>query len=237
MYEFDGAKRLVVALPNSTILVSQEWLTTIAGWTIVTGPKPGLPDSACEYRVCTGGSVQSYELSIKNGLPYLSKELFWRAMKDTAKKAKLISGHEWSELKTMLDNQTHEPQPQIYAVKTIAVSETPDVVLTWIPHTQHFKPSSVKKQIVEWFERFHPAPNLNRGRLTGTAPSLTFGAQTGRGSDRSCVIKRTLDYNYHPLITLVHQMAQSTAGPMLPYLGFQILRLGEGQSLNQQGLT
>ena len=28
-----GAKRLVVALPNSAILVSQEWLTTIAGWT------------------------------------------------------------------------------------------------------------------------------------------------------------------------------------------------------------
>ena len=29
------ARRLVVALPNSAILVSQEWLTTIAGWTFV----------------------------------------------------------------------------------------------------------------------------------------------------------------------------------------------------------
>ena len=63
--------------------------------------------------------------------------------------------------------------------------------------------------------------------------SLTFGAQTGRGSDRSCVIKRTLDHQFTPLITLVHELAQSTVGAMLPYLGFQILRLGEGQSLNQ----
>ena len=43
---------------------------------------------------------------------------------------------------------------------------------------------------MEWFEHFYPAPNPNRGRLSGSAPSLTFGAQTGRGSDRSCVINR-----------------------------------------------
>ena len=47
------------------------------------------------------------------------------------------------------------------------------------------------------------------------------------------MIKRTLDYNFHPLITLVHELAQNAVGPMLPYLGFQILRLGVGQSLNQ----
>ena len=31
VYDFEGTKRLVVALPRSAILVSQEWLTTIAG--------------------------------------------------------------------------------------------------------------------------------------------------------------------------------------------------------------
>ena len=39
---FEGKKRLVVALPSSAILVSQEWLTSIAGWTFVSGPKPRL---------------------------------------------------------------------------------------------------------------------------------------------------------------------------------------------------
>ena len=49
--------------------------------------------------------------------------------------------------------------------------------------------------------------------------SLTFGAQTGRGSDRSCVIKRTMDYEYQTLIASVHHLAQNAAGAALPYLG------------------
>ena len=76
-YEFKGAKRLVVALPQSTILVSQEWLTSIAGWEFISGPKPG---SGSESRVTPAGSTKSYVLSMRNGLPYLSKELFWQAM-------------------------------------------------------------------------------------------------------------------------------------------------------------
>ena len=56
---------------------------------------------------------------------------------------------------------------------------------------------------------------------------------TGRGSDRSCVMKRTLDHSFRPLMTLVHELAQNAVAPMLPYLGFHILRLGVGQSLNQ----
>ena len=91
----------------------------------------------------------------------------------------------------------------------------------------------MRREIIRWFEHFHPTPNLNRGRLSGSAASLTFGAQTGRGSDRSCVIKRTLDYDYYPLITLVHQLVQHAAGSVLPCLGFQILRLGPGQNLKQ----
>ena len=85
---------------------------------------------------------------------------------------------------------------------------------------------------MEWLERLHPSANPNRGRLSDTAQSLTFGAQTGRGPDRSCVIKRTTDHKYDNLLTLVHELAQNAVGPMLPYLGFQILKLGEGQSLN-----
>ena len=148
-------------------------------------------------------------------------------------KAKRISGHTLDDLQEMLNTMAREPQPQIYSVKTIAVPEPSNVVFTAVPHTMHFKPSDVRREIIRWFENFHPTPNLNRGHLSGSAASLTFGAQTGRGSDRSCVVKRILDYNYHPLITLVHQLAPNAAGSVLPYLGFQILRLGPGQNLNQ----
>ena len=148
VYEFGGARRLVVALPNSAILMSQEWLTTIAGWTFVSGPKPGVPDSVCENKVYPAGAKTSFVLNMKNGLPYLSKELFWRAMEDIARKAKLISGHKWSELKNMLDNRRYEPQPQVYAVKTVAIPETPPkVVLSETPRTQPFIPTDVRRKI------------------------------------------------------------------------------------------
>ena len=52
VYEHEGAGRLVVALPNSAILVSQEWLTTIARWSFFSGPKPGFKGSTCENKVC-----------------------------------------------------------------------------------------------------------------------------------------------------------------------------------------
>ena len=60
-----------------------------------------------------------------------------------------------------------------------------------------------------------------------------FGAQTGRGSERSCVIRRTLESVYQDLISKVHEMAQNAAGAALPYLGIQILKLEAGQELNQ----
>ena len=73
----------------------------------------------------------------------------------------------------------------------------------------------------------------NRGRLSNNALSLTFGAQTGRGSDCSCVIRRTLEPVYQELISKVHELAQNAAGAALPYLGIQILKLEAGQELNQ----
>ena len=123
VYEFEGARGLVVALPSSAILVSQEWLTTIAGWTFVSGPK--LSNNTCENKVYLAGADKLFVLSMKNGLPYLSKELFWRAMEDIAGRTKLISGHKWTELKDMIDSRTYEPQPQVYSIKTVAVPETP----------------------------------------------------------------------------------------------------------------
>ena len=123
VYEFEGQKRLVVALPNSAILVSQEWLTNIAGRTFVSGPKPGLEGSTCEYIVYRAGAKKSYKLSMKNGLPYLSRGLFWMGMHDIARKAKRISGHTLEELE--LYTMAREPQPQIYAVRTLLFQNLP----------------------------------------------------------------------------------------------------------------
>ena len=151
VYEFNDSKRLVVALPQSTILVSQEWLTTIAEWEFASGPK-GI-GIGTECRVTPAGSSKSYVLSLRNGLPYLSKDLFWLAMEHMSRKAQLIKGHSWGELKEMHESNAREPYPQVYAVKSVEIPEPPQVVFTAVPRTQHFKPSDVRKSIITMFEK------------------------------------------------------------------------------------
>ena len=170
---------------------------------------------------------------MRNGLPYLTKDLFWLAMEHISKRATLKRGHTWQDLRQMIDECPHEPNPQIYSVKTVEVPKPPEVVFTAVPRTRHFAPNKMRKNVMDHFDHLRPTPNNNRGRLSNSALSLTFGAQTGRGSDRSCVIKRTLDYDYQSLMHCVHQLAQNAAGTALPYLGIQILKLGPGQQLNQ----
>ena len=106
---------------------------------------------------------------MKNGLPYLSKDLFWMAMEDIAKHATLVLGHSWQELEKRLDNQTHEPQPQIYSFKAVEVPETPMVLISLVARTKHFEPWKVRDKIIDLCEYLHPAANPNRGHLSGTA--------------------------------------------------------------------
>ena len=110
---------------------------------------------------------------------FFCSQALWlhRNFSNIARKAKLLSGYALDDLQEMLDTMAHEPQPQIYSVKTVAVPEPSNVVFTGVPHTQHFKPSDVRREIIKWLEHFHPTPNLNRGHLSGSAASLTFGAQ------------------------------------------------------------
>ena len=63
-----------------------------------------------------------------------------------SRRAQLIKGHSWGELKAMLENQAREPHPQIYAVKSEI--PPPDVVFTTVPRTQHYIPSEARKGII-----------------------------------------------------------------------------------------
>ena len=67
--------------------------------------------------------------------------------------ATLVSGHTWNELE---GSRTYEPQPQIHSVKTVAVPETPKVLLSATPRTRHFIPGEVRRKIIDWFEHLHP---------------------------------------------------------------------------------
>ena len=86
------------------------------------------------------------------------------AMEDIGKKATLISGHAWDELKEMIDNRTYEPQPQMYSDKTVAIPEPPN----------HCALHSLLRRLSNGLSI--SIQHLNRDRLSGTAPSLTLGA-------------------------------------------------------------
>ena len=74
------------------------------------------------------------------------------------------------------------------SVKAVTVPEAPSVLISLVARAKHFEPCRIQAKVIEWLERLHHSANPNRGRLSGTAQSLTFGAQTGGGSDRICVI-------------------------------------------------
>ena len=99
---------------------------------------------------------------MKNGLPYLSRELFWKAMEDISTQAELLSGHSWTELKDMIEEQVQETKPQIYSVK--AVTAILPVVFSRVATTDHFAPSKARCAVMNLFDQLHPTPNPNRGR-------------------------------------------------------------------------
>ena len=73
--------------------------------TILVSPRGPNSESGSESRVTPVGHTTSYALNMRNGLPYLSKDLFWLAMEQISKRAKLKQGHSWRELKYMIDNR------------------------------------------------------------------------------------------------------------------------------------
>ena len=155
VYEHHGMKRLVVALPNSAILVSQ-----VARWTFVSGPKPRVKNGKSE-NVVYPPERGACKLEMKNGLPYLSKELFWLAMCDIDNHATLVAGHSWQESRDMLDDQVQDSQPQIDSVKAVTVPEAPLVVFSQVASTNHFQPWKARLEAIAWFKELHPSSNPN----------------------------------------------------------------------------
>ena len=99
--------------------------------------------------------------------------------------------------------------------------------------TPTFFPGEVAKSIAKGLTASILNITRIKSRLSGAAKTLTFGAQTGRGSEKGCVVKKTHEKTFEKLIRLVRSLAQATVGTALPYLGFQIFKLERGQDLNQ----
>ena len=145
-------------------------------------------------------------------------------MQDIAAATTLVSGHPWPELREMINEQIQQARPQIYVVQDMVLTPTPPVELSYLDN-QQLKPHQLRQEIIRLFEETsQDQMPIDGACQLGVAKSLTFGAQTGRGSDNGCATKRILEPRYAQLIQLVHQLAQSAKVQALPYLGFQILK-------------
>ena len=80
--------------------------------------------------------------------------------------ATLVSGHSWTELQNMIEEQVQEAQPQIYSVKAVKVLAIPPVVFSRAAPTDHFMPSKARRAVMYLFDQLHLTPNPNRGRLS-----------------------------------------------------------------------
>ena len=162
-------------LCHSQRFSSQEWLTTAAAcWTFIAAPKDGVN----EILAYTSSRGDPKTLGMKNGLPYLSKELFWKAMEDITAATTLVSGHSWPELREMIHEQVQQARPQTFAVQDVVLTPYPPVELSYLGKSVNFRPHQVRQEIIRLFEENQPRPNANRWGLSGVAKSLTFGRST-----------------------------------------------------------
>ena len=101
----------------------------------------------CENRVCTGTRGEAHKLDMKNGLPYLSKELFWKATQDISTQAKLISGLmdrvEGRDRETSAGNPTSNLLGAGSEVSTI-----PLVVFSCLAPSDHFSPKKARRVVM-----------------------------------------------------------------------------------------
>ena len=172
-------------------------------------------------------------LAMKNGLPYLSKELFWMAMQDISANTTLVSGHPWPKLREMIHEQVQKTRPQIYAVGAVMPTSTPPVHLSHLGKSAHFNPHKARQKIIRLFEENQPKNQILTDDACREQPHR-LPLEHRLAEDLMLVVfNRTHEQQYAKLIVLVRQLAQSAQRPALPYLGCQILKLERGQVLNQ----
>ena len=121
-------------------------------------------------------------------------------MEDIARQTTLVSGHPWPELKWIIHGQVQKACPMIHAVREMVPTPAPPIQVSYPGKSVSFNPHHARNETMRLFDENQPKPNANRSRLSGVAKTLTFGAQTGRGSENGCVIKRTYEQEYTKLI-------------------------------------
>ena len=93
------------------------------------------------------------------------------------------------KLQALVQKQVQGSSLLVHAVQDVHPAAPINIGLRYPLRTTTFSPKMTAAEIACVFTRLQPQHNKNRFRVFGTATTVTFGAQTGRGSDKT--FKRT----------------------------------------------
>ena len=77
-------------------------------------------------------------LAMKNGLPYLSKELFWEAMQDISRNSKLALGYPLSDLKRLVQDEVQKSSLTAHAAQEMQLAEQTPIGMNYPERTPIF---------------------------------------------------------------------------------------------------
>ena len=153
-----------------------------------------------------------------------------------------LASHFWDPLHVHWCVKVRSDPRELHASHTLGRStcSTKKEVAAWLHNTTAFLEMKggrrvYMKKIIDTQQAIQrivwPYQN-NRTSIAGGSRALFLGAQTNRGLQQGCVVKRTFQERYQEVLTKVHALAAGCSKE-LPYLGIYVTQLSEGQGLNK----
>ena len=210
-----------VAIEGATPLMPLSWLLLLAGWKYLPKVEKG------KIRVLVQSPEgKEIELTERSKMHYLDQETFWAVLADIWKRNGLCSGMTAGQFKESLS--AREAPGDLNAVLLARPASIRFLEMKGGRRVYMKKIIDAQQAIqrIVW-----PYQN-NRTSIAGGSRALFLGAQTNRGLQHGCVVKRTFQERYQEVLMKVHALAASCSKE-LPYLGIDVAQLSEGQGLNR----
>ena len=217
----DGEDYHAVAIEGATPLMPLSWLLLLAEWKYLPEVDKG------KIRVLVQSPEgREVELTEKSKMHYMDQETFWAVMADIWKRNGPCSGMTASQFRDSL--LAREAPNDLNAVSLAKPASIRFLEMKGGRRVYMKKVIDIQQVIqkMAW-----PYQN-NRASIAGGSRALFLGAQTNRGLQHGCVVKRTFQERYQEVLLKVHALAASCSKE-LPYLGIYVTQLSEGQGLNK----
>ena len=192
----DGEEYHAVAIEGATPLLPLSWLLLLAGWKYL----PKVDQGRIRVSVQSPEGVET-ELTERSKMHYLDQDTFWGVLSDVWKRNGFSSGMTSDQLKVALS--AREASRAVNAV-TLARPASIRFLDMKGGRRVYMKRVIDLQQAIQ--KMVWPYQN-NRTSIAGGSRALFLGAQTNRGLQNGCVVRRTFQERYKEVLLKVHALA------------------------------